>query len=262
MSKTEGSTGELTLERLFELHSLTKDVSRTEHEHLMSVLGTLSPLFGPRRYLGDFVDGIGEVRLPGAERNFDELTALYTSIARETFDLRPELRNPIESISTTLQIYPWEYTHNVRTTSGFEAIRVTSPLTWVLAYSSQYSFQRMREILGGKQKRDDTAVRAFVLRACILQLQFEKFPGLVELLTSLRYRFEVRRSHELGALPLATISAPFATVRPPDALVMKASGLAGTTDFPEVIDLESVRQLEDPVKQRINEFLANSNETL
>ena len=84
-----------------------------------------------------------------------------------------------------------------------------------------------------------------------MNLQYARFPGIADLLAGLRYRVEVRRSPETGDLPLVTVSAPFATIRPPDSLVSTASGLAGGTTFSEVIDLETVRTLEDPLRKEV-----------
>ena len=54
----------------------------------------------------------------------------------------------------------------------------------------------LRQVLAGQEERDAEAVRAFVLRACLMHLHFTKFPAIAELLAGLRYRVEVRRSPE------------------------------------------------------------------
>src|SRR5207302_6139490 len=107
----------------------------------------------------------------------------------------------------------------------------------------------------GKEERDPEAVRAFVLRACLMHLHFARFPAIAELLAGLRYRVEVRRCPELGDLPLVTVSAPFATARPPDNLVTMASGLAGGASFAEILDLANLRQLKDPLREEVARIL-------
>src|SRR5437879_9717538 len=109
----------------------------------------------------------------------------------------------------------------------------------------------VRQVLAGQQEREPENVKAFVLRACILHLQFTKFPAIAELLAGLRYRVEVRHTPELGELPLVTVAPPFVTVRPPDNLVTMASGLAGGASFAEVLNLDSVKNLQDPLRQEI-----------
>jgi hypothetical protein len=49
-----------------------------------------------------------------------------------------------------------------------------------------------------------------------------------------------------------TVSAPFSTVRPPDSLVTVASGLAGGDSFSEVLDLATVQNLQDPLREQIS----------
>jgi hypothetical protein len=150
-----------------------------------------------------------------------------------------------------MQLYEWEYLHQSKTDRGWRSIKVTSPLTWVVAYSSSYSLPMLRQVLAGQEERDAEAVRAFVLRACLMHLHFLKFPAIADLLAGLRYRVEVRHTPETGDLPLVTVSAPFATMRPPDSLVTVASGLAGGASFSEVLDLATVQNLKDPLREQI-----------
>ena len=84
---------------------------------------------------------------------------------------------------------------------------------------------------------------------------FAKLPAMKELFESLRYKIEVRKSPHLGELPLVTISAPFRTFRPADSLVVMAAGLSGGQSFTEVLDVESVRNLEDPLRDEAVELI-------
>jgi hypothetical protein len=242
----------INIEQLLQLHALTKDVAKSCQKQLRGHLDTMALLFRPRRILGDAIEGAERESVGGSDRTAAELQDLYRRVAVRPFDLRPELSFPLESVSTQMQLYEWEYLHNTKTDTGWRAIKVTSPLTWVLAYSSTYSLSMLRQILAGQGQRDPDAVRAFVLRACLLHLHFTRFPAIADLLAGLRYRVEVRRSPELGDLPLVTVSAPFSTIRPPDNLVTMAAGLAGGASFAEVLDLESVRKLRDPLREEIS----------
>jgi hypothetical protein len=241
----------LNLEQLLQLHSLTKDVSKFCQKQLRGYLDTLALLFRPRRSLGEAIEGGERESVGGAERTVAELRELYRRVAVRPFDVRPELSLPLESISTQIQLYEWEYLHETKTERGWRAIKVTAPLTWVVAYSSAYSLGMLRQALAAKEECDPEAVRAFVLRACVLHLHFAKFPAIAELLAGLRYRVEVRRSPELGDLPLVTVSAPLGTIRPPDNLVTLASGLAGGTSFAEVLDVATARGMIDPLREQI-----------
>jgi hypothetical protein len=208
----------------------------------------MAPLFRPRRFLGDHIDSTGKEAVSGADRNLAELQELFARVAVKPFDLRPELRKPLESVSTQFQLDEWEYTHATETERGWSSIRVTTPLTWVLSYATSYSLGSLRGVVSGVGQRDPEAVRAFVLRACLMYQLFEKIPALTSLLEGLRYKTEIRRSPQLGDLPLLTISAPFKTFRPSDELVATAAGLAGGASFTEILDVDSVRNLGDPLR--------------
>jgi hypothetical protein len=252
----------LNVEQLLHLHALTKDVAKVCQKQLRAYLDTLALLFRPRRILGDAIEGAERESVGGSERTLVELRDLYRKVALRPFDLRPELTLPLESVSTQMQLYEWEYQHQIKTDRGWRSIKVTSPLTWVVAYSSTYSLPMLRQVLAGKEKRDAEAVRAFVLRSCLMHVHFTKFPAIAELLAGLRYRVEVRQSPETGDLPLVTISAPFSTLRPADSLVILATGLVGGDTFSEVLDLATVQHLKDPLREQIVAVLRSRGQEL
>lgn len=242
--------------KLLSLHSLTKDIAQASARRLKTQIDAMAPLFRPRRFLGDHIDSTSKESAAGADRNLAELQELYARVAIKPFDLRPELRKPLESVSTQFQLDEWEYTHATPSDHGWNSIRVTTPLTWVLSYATSYSLGSLRGVVTGVAQRDPEAVRAFVLRACLMFELFEKIPAIKTLFESLRYQVEVRRSPQLGELPLITISAPFKTFRPSDDLVATAAGLAGGASFTEILDLESIRNLSDPLRDEASAILS------
>jgi hypothetical protein len=253
---------DLKIEQLLHLHTLTKDVAKLCQKQLRGYLDTLALLFRPRRILGDAMEGAERESVGGSDRTVAELRDLYRKVAVRPFGLRPELSVPLESVSTQMQLYEWEYLHQINTDRGWRSIKVTSPLTWVLTYSSTYSLPMFRQVLAGQEERDSEAVRAFVLRACLAHLHFLKFPAIADLLAGLRYKVEVRQSPETGDLPFVTISAPFSTIRPPDSLVTIASGLAGGTSFAEVLDLTTVQSLSDPLRDQVAAIFSKHGQEL
>ena len=253
---------DLKIDQLLQLHALTKDLAKFCHRQLRGYLDTIALLFRPRRILGDAMEGAEREAIGGSDRTITELRDLYRKVAARPFSLRPELNAPLEAVSTQMQLYEWEYVHQVNTDRGWRGIKVTSPLTWVLTYSSTYSLSMLRQVLAGQEERDTDALRAFVLRACLTHLHFQKFPAITELFAGLRYRVEVRQSPETGDLPLVTISAPFSTLRPPDSLVSMASGLAGGASFAEVLDLNTVRKLHDPLRDQVDSIFRKHGQEL
>src|SRR6267143_1246173 len=77
--------------------------SSTCLRHLKGQIEAMAPLLRPRRYLGDHMEGSGREVSPTGDRNFADLSALYGRVAIRPFDLRPELRSPLESVTTHFQ---------------------------------------------------------------------------------------------------------------------------------------------------------------
>src|SRR5260370_22580362 len=252
----------LNVEQLLHLHTLTKDVAKVCQKQLRAYLDTLAVVVRSRRIVGEGGEGAERETVGGSERTLAELRDLYRKVAVRPFDLRPELTVPLESVSTQMQLYEWEYQHQIKTDRGWRNIKVTSPLTWVVAYSSTYSLPMLRQVLAGQEERDAEAVRAFVLRSSLMHLHFTKFPAIPELLAGLRYRVEVRQAPETGDLPLVTISAPFSTIRPPDSLVTVATALAGATSCSAALDLTPVQTLKDPLREQIAAVLRSHGQEL
>src|ERR1700729_2247800 len=109
----------LNVESLLQLHTLTKDVARVCQKQLRGFLDTIALLFRPRRILGDAIEGSERESVGASDRNVAELRELYRKVAPRPFDLRPELNLPLESVSPQLQLYEWEYLHQIKTDRGW-----------------------------------------------------------------------------------------------------------------------------------------------
>lgn len=242
-------------DHLLQLRSATHALSQHVLARLRTQLDALSPLFRPRRFLGDHMEGTGREAVARADESAAELQDLYRRVAVKPFNLRPELPTPFESVTTAFHFHEWEYTHPTQTERGWQPIRVTTPLTWMLNFASPYTLASLRDVANGSAQYDTEAVRAFVFRACVMYEFFRKTPAVGELLTALRYIVEVRRSPHFGELPLVTVSAPLRTFRPPDDLVALASGMAGGHSFAEVLDVASFQNLSDPLKDEASRIL-------
>ncbi len=118
----------------------------------------------------------------------------------------------------------------------------------------------IRQLLQGNQGSDAESSRSFVLRACLMHLMFAKLPELLTLFEGLRYRVEVGKSSQLGELPLITVSAPIATYRPSDDLLVRAAGFSGRTGFVEVIDPEQAANIVDPLRTQVQKILRAADE--
>lgn len=251
MTASEAVNRQFSPEQLGRLHKITQQVEKICRAQLQEYLEALAPLFRPRRLLGDHMEGAGKESVAYADKNFNELREIYFKACSRPFDLRKELVSPLESVSTQIQLNEWEYSHEVQTESERKSINVTAPLTWVLSYPSAYSHNMVRQFVTSKQERDPESVSDFVLRASLMHLMFVRLPELTTLFAGLRYKVEVRKSPQLGDLPLVTVSAPVATVLPPDDLLLLAAAFSGRSGFVEVIDPEQAMSIPDPLEDQI-----------
>lgn len=246
--------------RLLAFRKLTRAVTEPLRGQLKEHLGALAPLLRPQAVLGNYMRG-GEV-VKGADRAARELQELYGSVAAAApFNLDAELSLPVEVSTTALEITPVEYTHAAAGAHvGSKQVAVTSPLRWTLTYEG-YSPGRLAELLRDRNRTAEE-LRRFVLHYLLLHVVLSKKGGVAQLLEALRFPVSFVRPPELGALPLARISCPVLTLRPPDELLFESTELSGSDAFEEVVSLDSIRGLRDPLKERLAELVRGYGESL
>lgn len=250
-----GSTAEtLTFEQLAQLRQRTEAVAGFLKTRLQSHLETLRPLFAPRRLLGKYADRKEDV--PGSERAVAQVREKYKEVCGTPFGLTPELDDGILArIDNRPELYPWEYTHEIKDERETRPLTITSPVRWVLTYDSGFTLSQVRQVLASQHERGSEVVRQFVVNALVMQSFLARYPGIGQLLTDLRYEVQVDRCPGLGALPFVTISSLLPSFRPPDNLILIATRFSGVPTFIELIDVEAAHTLQDPLKLRIEEIL-------
>jgi hypothetical protein len=244
----------LTFEQLADLREKTEAISQFLQKQLKAYLETLRPLLAPRRLLGKYT-GVKE-EVVGADRAFAQLQEQYKGVCAKPFALPPELdADPLSNIDSRLVLYPWEYVHQAKGESDTKLITITSPVHWVLTYSSEYTVSQMTQTLASREQRRQEVVRQFVVNALVMHAMLAKFPGITQLLTDLRYDIQTEKSPALGDLPLVTIRSCLPSFRPADNLILTAIRFSGVPAFIELIDIEALNTLQDPLKLRIEEIL-------
>jgi hypothetical protein len=98
-------------------------------------------------------------------------------------------------------------------------------------------------------------VRQFIVSALVMRLCIERFPGLVQLFSDLRYHIRVEKISGLGELPFVTITSCLSSFRPADEVILQATRFSGVPAFIELVDIDSVPLLEDPLKARLEQLL-------
>ena len=142
---------EIDLEQMGHLRNVSQKIAHFLNTRLSGYLTTITPLFAPRKILGEFMESAFREKVPGADKNFAEIEKKYKAIARETFGLPSKLGTPLANIRNEIEVYPWEYVYDLDGDSD-QKVRISSPVRWVMAYSSDYSLSDLLEGAAEKEK--------------------------------------------------------------------------------------------------------------
>lgn len=245
--------GTLTFEQLAKLREQTEAIAGFLKNRLQGYLETLRLLFAPRRLLGKYVDHKQDVA--GSEKAVAQLREKFKEVCGTPFSLTPEMDDSIlTGMDSRPELYPWEYTHEVRDAEEPRELIITSPVRWVLTYGSGYTLSQVRQAIAGRYERRSNHLRQFVVNALVMNLLVAKYAKIAQLFSDLRYHIEVDKCPGLGALPFVTVSACLPSFRPADNLVLMATRFSGVSNFVELIDVEAVNTLQDPLKSQIQEL--------
>jgi hypothetical protein len=245
-----------SIQRLLLLRKLTVAISKLLSEQVRDYLTTLAPLLRPKAVLGDYIQSnIKEPSRAGADKAFKELQTLYEQIAgTKPFNLPTELKPPIEIVSTALEFTPLEYEHSARTEDETKTVVVTSPLKWVLNYSG-FSLGRLKTLVADRN-RSANELREFILHYLVLQVVLSKQTGVTNILQTLHFTVSSEQYlPELGKLPITQITSAISTHLPPDNVIIESTEISGRNVFEEVINVEDIVKLRDPLRERLVELV-------
>src|SRR5207249_7865546 len=222
---------EFTTQRVLALRKLTRAMADLLRGQAKDYLATLGPLFRPRSILGGYTESNPKETIPGAEKAFKELQALHEAVAAtKPFGLPKELNPPIELTSSHLEMTPFEYTHAAQADGGAaKSVVVTGPLRWVLSYAG-FAPRRFKELLA-ERNRNTLQVQEFLVHYLVLDVMIARQPGLKKLFDTLHFPLSTGKLPEFGDLPIAFLSCPVGTVRPPDNVIIESTELSGSDAF-------------------------------
>jgi hypothetical protein len=249
-------TEEFSISRLLFLRKVTRSVSDYLTAQLKEQLNTISSLLRPRRLLGDYIESGSPEQVIDADKNFTALNEIYAQAAGKPFELPRPLRSPLKPIGLALEIYPWEYRHEIQMGGSSKIVTITSPVRFVLSYASGLSLSRLRQGIIGKEEQKQEDVREFVIRTCLMRLMFGKYSGISNLFRALRWEVSTETSPDLGGLRLTTLTAPLASMLPPDHLIIESTEMSGMSLFEEVVDVDALSQVHDPLVQKVEAIVA------
>ena len=239
----------LTIDELARLRAKTETVAKLLRERLATQLETLRPALSPRRLLGRHVRGGTRDEVPGAERAFARLRERFALTCGRPFALPKELDDEPLSIEPLIELHPFEYSHALE--GDGRVITITNPLRWVIGYRAGYTLSQLEAALANRASLRPGDAKQFLVSALALELLLETFPEISELFRELRYDVAIEKRAALGELPLVTLRSALPAFRPSDELIARATQFSGVPAFIELIDLDEVTRLADPLRERI-----------
>jgi hypothetical protein len=246
-------TKTLSFEQLAIARKHTHAISDFLEQQLRKYLGTLQSLFMPERLLGKMVGSRFDV--PGADKALLELQENYRKLPGKPFDFPQEFdKDWLVDVGARLDLHRWDYSREIATESGKRSILFTSPARWILVYGPGYSVAQALQTLARKQdRRGLDQLRQFVVNALVMQSLISRSSSLAALFDDLRYSLSLNPHPALNGLPLVVIQSQISTFLPPEPLILAATELSGVSAFIELIDVDAIRKMPDPFKDR---FLA------
>ena len=88
----------------------------------------------------------------------------------------------------------------------------------------------------------------------MMHIVVSKQVGVSEILKALHFPLSTERSPEFGELPVTYISSAVSTIRPPDEVIVESTEVSGMGAFEEIVQLEDVEKLRDPLKEQLLEI--------
>jgi hypothetical protein len=243
----------LTIPELAELRSKTQAISDELQGRISAHLETIRPLFAPRRLLGKFSGGSARRDdVAGAEKAISSIRARYKELAGKPFGLKTELADDaLTTIDPRVELYAWEYAHEATGAGETKIISITSPVRWVMSFASGYTLHEVREVIAGRAEKRPGDLQQFVVNALAMGAMLEKFPSLARLLEDLRFEVSREGAPDMGNLPLVSLSSNLTSFRPPDDLLVTATGFSGVDAFIELVDRGAVDGMRDPLRERL-----------
>ncbi|WP_110687079.1 hypothetical protein [Salinicola aestuarinus] len=210
-------------------------------------LTTLSPLVRPQPLFGEYLQGAPRGSGRETQHHFKEFRTLFDQHAgAKPFNLMSELEVPLNIINSTPELFPLEYDHRL----GSDAtIRVTSPVQWVVGYSS-FDLSRFRQVVKDPN-RSASELHRFVLHYLMLFHCFSRAGGLGRLLKGLRFPVSFRRLDDFGDLPFCVISSPVASTLPSDDVIRHSTEISGSRTFEELISEAQIGAMEDELREQL-----------
>ena len=248
-------------ERLLAIRKLTRAVAEVLRGQMKEYLSTLAPLLRPHIALGGYLVGTTKDPVRGADQAYKELEVLYDTIARsKPYDLTQELKPPLDLVSSALDMTVMEYSYTVNTQRQSKTVVVSKPLRWALTYTG-FAPAKLAELLANRS-RDPNELQSFIIHYLVMHLVMTRQAGVRAMLEALHFPITTDRSPLFGELPITCISCAVSTERLPDDVIIESTEVSGMDAFEEVVNVDDIAALRDPLRERLLEIVKASGTAL
>lgn len=238
---------------LLVLRKLTRAIADSVRGQMTEYLATLAPLLRPRMVLGEHVEDGSKESTRRSDKAYKDLLALYERIAAtKPYNLPHELSPPLRLSGTGLEITAVDTPYVIQSGSETRTIMVRSPLSWTLTYAG-YAPTRLPELLKDKLRPGDE-LRQLVLSYLMMHVVTTNSPGLMQTFEALHFPITTTHMPEFGPLPITRIGVAITTSRPPDDVILETAELTGMDAFEEIVNVDDLTRLRDPLKERLLEI--------
>jgi len=252
MDATDPSSELPTSEHLQHLRTATERISKSLHGQLESFAAVLRPVFVPQRLLGRYVEHPGNRSVPDEERAWSRLLESYRKVAASLSALPRQLESPLPPIDPALELHPWEYMHTIEG----QAITVTCPCKWILAYRCDQTLSEFRQAIASEVR--GKLIQPFVTNGLVMAEVIRSIANLDRLFAALRFELGVEASPDVRGLSFAVLTFALKSSLPPADLVLTTTRLTGIPRFTELIEPSSVADLPDPLKDELQDIVSNA----
>lgn len=250
-----------SLQRLLTLRKLTRAITELLRGQMKEHLATIAPLLRPKNVLGEYIKSSTREMAPGANLAFKDVQTLYETVAaNKPFLLAKELDSSLNIMNTTIELTPMEYVHEAQANNHQKALTITSPLKSILTYSG-YAPAKLKELLADRYRQPEK-VQEFIVHYLALHVTIARQAGLSRILEALHFPLTTIRLPEFGELPITCLTSSITTIRPPDDVLIESTEFSGLDAFEEVVNLDDITGLRDPLKERLLEIARSHGENL
>ena len=246
-------SGRDSTQSLLVLRKLTRAIGDSVRAQMTEYLATLAPLLRPKMVLGDYVEDGSKESTRRSDKAYKELQALYEKVAAtKPYNLPRELTPPLRLSGSGLEITAVDTPHIIQSGSDSRTIMVRSPLTWTLTYGG-YAPTKLPELLKAKLRAGEELTQ-LVLSYLMMHVVVTNSPGLMQTFEALHFPIMTTTLPEFGPLPITRIGVAISTIRPSDAVILESAELTGMDAFEEIVNVDDLAKLRDPLKERLLEI--------